>query len=123
MPENNEPMLEKAREVGRLIGQTTEYRTLKRAREQVSDDRELTELINGIGELEGELRNALQRGEEPSDEERQEYEEAFSKLQGSSLYQSLVAAQSNFDKLLKRVNEAMGQGMESGAGSSIIYPS
>lgn len=123
MAENKDPMLEKARDLGRVLGQTNEYKTLQRAREQVSDDREMTELLNRLGELERELSAALQRGEKPSDEKREEYEELVSKLQSSSMYQSLVAAQSNFDKIVQRVNEAMGEGMESGAQSRIILSS
>jgi hypothetical protein len=34
----------------------------------------------------------------------------------------MIAAQSNFDRILARVNEAIGQGMEQGAGSRIIIP-
>ena len=39
------------------------------------------------------------------------------------MYQSLVASQSNFEKLLARVNEEIGKGMEMGAQSRIILPS
>lgn len=123
MADKNEPMMEKARELGRLLGQTNEYQTLKRARERVSDDREITELLNRLGELERELTAALQRGETPAQERRDEYEEMVSKLQASSIYQSLIAAQSNFDKVVGRVNEAMAEGMESGAQSRIILSS
>jgi hypothetical protein len=35
----------------------------------------------------------------------------------------MVAAQSNFDKLLTRVNDEISRGMEMGAQSRIILPS
>ncbi|MFW6202009.1 MAG: YlbF family regulator [Gemmatimonadota bacterium] len=123
MAEKSEPMIEKAEELGRLLGQTDEYQTLKRARDRISDDRETTELLNRLGTLERELTAALQSGQSPEREKREEYEELVSTLQSSSLYQSLVAAQSNFDKIVSRVNEAMGRGMESGAQSRIILSS
>ena len=123
MAEKKDPMLEKARDLGRVLGQTNEYKTLQRAREQVSDDREMTELLNRLSTLERELSASLQQGQEPPEEKREEYEELVSKLQSSSMYQSLVAAQSNFDKIVQRVNEAMGEGMESGAQSRIILSS
>jgi cell fate (sporulation/competence/biofilm development) regulator YlbF (YheA/YmcA/DUF963 family) len=119
----NEAMLEKAKEVGRLLGQTDEYKALQRARERLNDDRETVEQVNKLGELERELQTKLQQGQEPSEEDREQYEEAFSQLQSGSIYQSLVAAQSNFDRVLQRVNEEIGKGIEAGSKSSIIMPS
>ncbi len=118
----HEAMMDKARELGRLLGQTTEYRTLERARESVTADVELKELLNGLAQLEGEVARAMERGEEPGAEIAESYERAVMQVQGKSLYQSLVAAQSNFDKLLGRVNEEIGKGMESAARSRIILP-
>lgn len=119
----NEGMLEKAKEVGRLLGQTEEYKALQRARQRLNEDRETVELVNGLAELEQRLTAQLQQGETPPEEDRVAYEETFSKLQAGSRYQALVAAQSNFDKVLQKVNEQIGAGMEAGARSSIIMPS
>lgn len=114
--------MDKARELGRLIGQTGEYRTLERARDAVSEDRELNGSIQALAKLEVELSRAIERGEEPSQESADAYDRALMQVQANSLYQSLVAAQSNFDKLLGRVNEEIGKGMETGAQSRIILP-
>lgn len=119
----HENIVEKAAELGRLLGQTDEYGALQRARQRVNDDRDTVTLLNRLGELDGKIAAALQQGEAPSDEEQTEYEELVSKLQSSSVYQGLVAAQSNFDKVLGRVNQEIAKGMESGAQSRIILPS
>jgi cell fate (sporulation/competence/biofilm development) regulator YlbF (YheA/YmcA/DUF963 family) len=119
----HENLLEKASDLGRMLGQTDEYRALGTARTRVSEDRRAVELLNKLAELEAEIGKALQSGEEPTEELQTEYEQAFSELQGSSVYQSLAAAQTNFDKILARVNEAMVKGMEAGAQSRIILPS
>ena len=119
----NEQMLEKAKDVGRMLGQTDEYKALQRARQQLNEHRETVELVNRLAELEREMTALLQRGEEPDEESRTEYEEVFSNLQGGPRYQALVAAQSNFDKVLQKVNEQIGAGMEAGSKSSIIMPS
>lgn len=115
--------VEKARELGRFIGQSDEYKALSRARERMNDDREISTLLNRLGELEKEISGAAQRGEAPGEEEREEYESLFSSLQSSPTYQSFVAAQANFEKILARVNEEISAGMESGAQSGIIVPS
>lgn len=119
----HETIYERAQELGRLLGQTDEFKALQRARQSVAEDRDLTTLLNALADLEAEVAGALQRGEEPEAEVGERYEASFSQLQGSSIYQALVAAQANFDKILKRVNEDIGKGMEAGARSRIILPS
>jgi cell fate (sporulation/competence/biofilm development) regulator YlbF (YheA/YmcA/DUF963 family) len=119
----NDAMLDKAKEVGRLLGQTDEYKALQRAREGLNEDRESVELVNRLAALEQELSATLQRGEQPPEDKQKEYEEVFSSLQSGSRYQALVAAQSNFDRVLQRVNQRIGEGIEAGAKSSIIMPS
>lgn len=119
----SELMLEKARELGRMLGQTPEHESLKRARSRIADDRDAVTRLNRLGELEGQIARAMQQGQEPPAEATQEYEEVFGELQSSPVYQSLVAAQSNFDKVLSRVNEEIAKGMEAGGQSRIILPS
>lgn len=119
----HENIMEKATELGRVVGQTDEYRRLSQARQRVNDDREVVTLLNRLGELDGEIAGRLERGEAPSEEQQQEYEQMVSELQQSAVYQGLVAAQTNFEKLLARVNQEMAKGMESGSQSRIILPS
>jgi cell fate (sporulation/competence/biofilm development) regulator YlbF (YheA/YmcA/DUF963 family) len=119
----NEAMLEKAKEVGRLIGQTNEYKALQKAQERLNEDGETVEMISRLSELEREFQGLLQQGEAPSQEKQEEYQELMSELQGGPRYQAVVAAQSNFDKVVKKVNEKIGEGIEAGAASSIIIPS
>ena len=115
-----EGVSEKAKELGRLIGQTDEYKALHRARERFSEDREAVASVNRLSELEAIVGEALQRGIEPSEEVRAEYEAVFSELQASPVYQGMVAGQTNFDRVLQRVNEDISKGIEAGAASRII---
>jgi cell fate (sporulation/competence/biofilm development) regulator YlbF (YheA/YmcA/DUF963 family) len=119
----HEGMLEKAREVGRLLGQTDEYKALQRARDRLNADREAVTMLNRLADLEREIATSLRDGDQPSEETQREYEEVASQLQSGPVYQGLVAAQSNFDRLLQKVNEQMGEGIEAGSKSSIIMPS
>lgn len=123
MADVNESIRERAQELGRAIGQTDEYKALGRARQQISDDRDAVTRMNRLSELEQQVSQALHEGREPSQEVQQEYERLFGELQSTASYQGLVAAQSNFDKILMRVNEEIGKGIESGARSRIILPS
>jgi cell fate (sporulation/competence/biofilm development) regulator YlbF (YheA/YmcA/DUF963 family) len=119
----DERLAEKARELGRSIGQTDEYKALERARDRFSNDRASVTAVNRLSDIEGRIASALERGEEPADDVKVEYESVFSELQASPIYQGMVAAQSNFDRILARVNEDISKGIETGAGSRIILPS
>lgn len=114
---------ERAQELGRILGQTEEYKALTRARERLSADRESVAAFNRLAELEQTVAGALEREQEPPADLRVEYERLFGELQASPIYQGLVAAQSNFDKVLARVNEEILAGIEAGARSRIILPS
>jgi hypothetical protein len=48
------------------------------------------------------------------------FEAALGQLQASSVYQSVVAAQTNFDKIMHRADAAIQKGMREGAASRII---
>jgi cell fate (sporulation/competence/biofilm development) regulator YlbF (YheA/YmcA/DUF963 family) len=116
-------MKERANELGRLLGQSDEYKAVGRARQRLTEDAEAVAAMERLDELEREIAESLQRGEEPADEKKQEYERRFLELQASPSYQGMVAAQSNFDKLLARVNHEISRGMEAGSQSRIIMPS
>lgn len=113
---------ERAREIGRLLAQTDEYKALKRANERLSDDRETVTLLNRLASLEGDLTQLLRGGQEPSQEQQDEYESLVEGLQQLTIYQAMVAAQSNFDRLMTRINEEIGRGIEAGDKSRIILP-
>ena len=110
----------KAKELGNALGRTDEYQVVKRSIEAADGDRELAALRTELVGLEGRIEASLKAGEEPDADTAAAYEGAVSRLQASATYQSLVAAQSNFDKLMAKVNQAIEQGMEEGGQSRII---
>ncbi|RMH15459.1 MAG: YlbF family regulator [Gemmatimonadetes bacterium] len=117
-----ERLLELAKSLGEGLGRTDEYQALKRAIEAVNGDRELAELRTELERLEAEITQALRAQQEPAEETRKAYEDAVSRLQASPVYQRLVAAQANFDKILQKVNQTIEQGIQDGAESRIILP-
>ena len=110
----------KAQELGNALGRTDEYQVVKRSIEAADGDSELAALRTELVGLEGRIEASLKAGEEPDADTAAAYEGAVSRLQASAIYQSLVAAQSNFDKLMAKVNQAIAQGMEEGGQSRII---
>jgi cell fate (sporulation/competence/biofilm development) regulator YlbF (YheA/YmcA/DUF963 family) len=111
---------EKARELGRLIGQTPEYQAVKRANDALGDNKEALEMLRSVEELRHQAQQALARGEEPAEELEARLEELLSKMQVNPAYQQFIVAQENFEKLMFRVNGWIAEGMRKGAASPII---
>lgn len=111
---------DKAKELGRLIGQSSEYQGLKRASEALNEDKESVTLLQEMEKLRGEAQQLIQRGESPNEEMEQKLDGLLEKIQTQPAYQRAVSAQENFDKLMLRVNQWIMDGMKKGAASPII---
>jgi cell fate (sporulation/competence/biofilm development) regulator YlbF (YheA/YmcA/DUF963 family) len=111
---------DKAKELGRLIGQSPEYQAVKRANDALSQDAAAVALLRQMEQLRISAQQMLQRGERPTEEMEKELDGLLGQVQGQMVYQRLVAAQENFDKLMARVNDWIVDGIEKGATSSII---
>ena len=111
---------EKARDLGRLIGQSKEYQELKRSNGALGQDAEAVRLLKQMEQLRGDAQRMIERGERPTQDMERQLDELLSKVQVQPAYQRLIAAQENFDKLMSRANEWILEGIEKGAASPII---
>jgi len=111
---------EKAKELGRLIGQSSEYQALKRSSEALNEDREAVKLLQEMERLRGEAQQLIQRGENPTPEMEKQLDDMLEKIQTQPAYQRAVSSQENFDKIMMRVNQWIMDGMKKGAASPII---
>jgi cell fate (sporulation/competence/biofilm development) regulator YlbF (YheA/YmcA/DUF963 family) len=111
---------EKARELGRMIGQSKEYQELKRANEALGQDTEALALLKQMEQLRANAQKMIERGERPTSEMEQQLDGLLQQVQVQKAYQRLITAQENFDKLMGRVNEWILEGIEKGAASPII---
>jgi cell fate (sporulation/competence/biofilm development) regulator YlbF (YheA/YmcA/DUF963 family) len=123
MEENRDRILEKAKELGRLVSQTPEYAYLKAANRELVDDREATKMLNELRSLQEKVLGYIDKDEESPEELRTELDEIQSQVQASSRYQMLISTQTNFEKLMDRVNQEIGKGIREGDESRIIIPS
>ncbi|NNF37508.1 MAG: YlbF family regulator [Gemmatimonadetes bacterium] len=113
-------IMEMARSLGNALARTDEYQALKRAASAADDDREIAEQRSTLERLEGTIATALRAGQDPDAETAKAYEDAVTTLQANATYQRLVAAQTNFDKVVQKVNETIARGLDEGADSRII---
>jgi cell fate (sporulation/competence/biofilm development) regulator YlbF (YheA/YmcA/DUF963 family) len=110
----------KAKELGRLIGQSPEYQAVKRANDSLGQDTEAVALLKQMEQLRLDAQQMIQRGERPTEQMEKDLDALLGQVQSQMAYQRLVSAQENFDKLMARVNDWIVDGIEKGATSSII---
>ena len=111
---------EKAKELGRIIGQSSEYQAVKRANDALTADKEAMELMRQMETLRREAQRLIESGQEPTPDMERQLDTLLEQVQRNAVYQRMVAAQSNFEKVMARVNEWILQGIQKGATSSII---
>jgi len=111
---------EKARDLGRLIGQSPEYQAVKRSSEALNSDREAVAILQQMEKIRVEAQQLIQRGEHPTPEMEQQLDDLLTKVQANPVYQRAISAQENFDKVMYQVNNWIMDGMKKGATSSII---
>ena len=111
---------DKAKELGRLIGQSPEYQAVKRANDALGQDAGAVALLKQMEQLRISAQQMLQRGERPTEEMEKQLDTLLGRVQGQPVYQRLVSAQENFDKTMGRVNDWIVDGIERGAASPII---
>jgi len=111
---------ERARDLGRLIGQSKEYQEIKRANEALGKDAPAVALLKQMEQLRIQAQQMIERGERPSQDMELQLDGLLQRVQVLPTYQRLITAQENFDKLMQRVNEWILDGIDKGAASSII---
>jgi len=111
---------DKAKDLGRLIGQSSEYQAVKRASDALNEDKDTVGLLQKMEQLRVDAQRMMQRGERPTEEMERQLDALLGQIQGRPTYQRLLVAQENFDKVMGRVNDWILEGIEKGATSSII---
>jgi cell fate (sporulation/competence/biofilm development) regulator YlbF (YheA/YmcA/DUF963 family) len=111
---------EKAKELGRMIGQSEEYRALRRSEASLREDKDTVARLESIQTLATKVDQAMASGQQPDPETMATYEQAVQALETSPTGQAYVVARSNFDKLMATVNKDISAGIEAGSTSNII---
>ena len=111
---------QRAKDLGRMIGQSPEYQAVKRANDALGQDEAAVALLKQMEQLRMDAQRMIQRGERPTEQMEKDLDSLLGQVQGQMVYQRLVSAQENFDKLMARVNDWIVDGIEKGATSSII---
>jgi cell fate (sporulation/competence/biofilm development) regulator YlbF (YheA/YmcA/DUF963 family) len=111
---------DKSKDLGRLIGQSSEYQAVRRASDALNEDKDTLGLLQKMEQLRVEAQRMMQRGERPTEAMEGQLDTLLGQIQGRPTYQRLLVAQENFDKVMGKVNDWILEGIEKGATSSII---
>lgn len=103
-----------------MIGQSTEYKEVKRAGDALNEDKDTVALLQRMEELRMTAQRMLQQGQRPTEDMEKDLDGLLGQIQVRSTYQRLLSAQENFDKTMARVNDWILEGIEKGAASPII---
>ncbi|HUU29115.1 MAG TPA: YlbF family regulator [archaeon] len=109
-----------AKELGRLISQTPEYKYYNAAAKDLEEDKETSGLLEKLKEYEQTVQEAQASGKEVPEVLRKEYTSCFEDIQSRSLIQALFASQENYIKLMDKVNKMISKGIQEGAQGRII---
>lgn len=114
-------MLEdKAKDLGRSIGQSEEYKAVKRTSDDLHGDRDASTLLRRMEAIRTDAQKLIDAGQEPTPEMESQLDDLLAQVQGNPAYQRAIVAQENFDKLMLRVNQWIADGIRAGATSPII---
>src|SRR6266571_1645887 len=111
---------ERAKDLGRLIGQSAEYQALKRANEMLAENKEAVALLREMEQLRVDAQRMIAAGQHPTRDMEERLDTLLAKVQVQGVYQRLIVAQENFDKTMGKVNDWILDGIEKGAASPII---
>lgn len=111
---------EKAEDLGRMIGQTPEYKALRRAETALREDTDAQSKVDLIQKLARQMDELVAQGQMPDQATAESYEQAVRDLEVSPSGQAYAVARANFEKVMIKVNQLIAQGMEKGATSNII---
>jgi len=74
---------QKAQELGRLLGQSDEYKALLRASDRMKEDATCRELLAEVERIAGTIERASQEGREPTKDQVEQYDRALQSVQGN----------------------------------------
>jgi len=103
--------IEKAKELGRVIRETSEYLELEKANENIKADEAASQIIEQINEVQEQINFAQQSGVEPSSEQISQFNDLKDKMQNNLTIQSFIKAQEQFNQVMQDINNAISEGL------------
>ncbi|UNC91963.1 YlbF family regulator [Candidatus Contubernalis alkaliaceticus] len=110
--------IQKAKELGREIRNSSEFLELKVKEENLSKDPAAQEIIQNVQEVQQELETAQRMGVQPNQEQMTKFNALREKMHGNQTLRDLVQAQEDLNEFMKEVNQAITDGIQEGEEKS-----
>jgi len=97
--------MEKARELGRVIAESAEFREVQKRRDEMFADETCRDLLYAFHQMQQRVAETQQQGREVSPEEQRALEQMELKMAENPLVQAFNEAQKKFQDLLNKAME------------------
>jgi len=105
-------VIETARKLGREVGRTEEWKNYRKAKEALEEDKELLRAIGLLEEKRENQNEKLAKGEPVEVADKREVKELEEKLACSKVFADYMRAQKEYLELMRKVDEAITEGLE-----------
>lgn len=105
-------LIEKAKELGREIKNSTEYQEMKKKEQGLSEDPQAKEILEELQQVQQQLEAAQNMGMQPGQEQMDKFNELRQQMHQNDTVSAFAQAQQELNELMKQVNDAITQGIE-----------
>lgn len=104
-------VIEKAKELGREIKETDEFKELERANESIKEDQIASKIIEDINDIQQKINFSQNSGVQPSPEQISQFNDLKEKMESNLTIQSFMKAQEQFNEIMQNINSAISEGI------------
>jgi len=105
-------VIERAKELAKAIGESPEYQNFRKKHKELEKDTEATKLLKQLREKRKQIGEKLRSGKPVEPQEKREIQQIQAQLNKNSTFISYAKAQRAYFNLIKRINEAMTEGIK-----------
>ncbi|MGM0420056.1 MAG: YlbF family regulator [Bacillota bacterium] len=113
-------LIEKAEELAEEIVDSSEFKEMKRAEKNITEDEEATELMQEFQSAQQRIQMAQMNGQEMGQDKQKEIQNLQAKMQSNPKIKNFIEAQQNFSKVMETVNQTISEAIENSEAGSII---
>jgi cell fate (sporulation/competence/biofilm development) regulator YlbF (YheA/YmcA/DUF963 family) len=104
-------LFERAKDLGKEIRSTEEFKELEKANLVVKEDELAVKIIEDINEIQQKLSFSERAGVEPDSELLSRFDKLRDRMENNNSIKLLIEAQENFGNVMQQINNAITEGL------------
>ncbi len=105
-------LIEKAKDLGRAIRDSSQFQELKKKEDNLSQDPAAQEIVKNVQEVQQQIETAQKMGVQPEQEQMTKFESLRREMHENDTLKEMVVAQQDLNQLMNEVNKAITEGIE-----------